>query len=214
MYAHEKDTKTGLGTIFRGQTGEWGTVGADELSALLWRERRQLELLLYRLETQLLHVRAGNWHWLKFAAGDVEKVLENLRFDTLSRNIESSARAIEWRLPANATLPMIASVAPPGIWPELLQEHHRELVLLLKQVETTAAANLESLLMGPQGARNPPLDSVQPGDIMAPSAPGAIVQAGTVDDVMLLAENANIERALAVTRDCSLPLLREFLGLA
>lgn len=198
--------------MFRVQTGEWGTVGADELSATLWRERRQLELLLYRLETQLLHVRAGNWHWLKFAAADVEKVLENLRFDTLARNIESSAVAIEWRLSANATLPMIASVAPPGVWPELLQEHHRELVLVLKQVETTAATNVEALQMGLQGAGNPPLGSVQPGDA-APAAPGAVACADTVDDVMLLAENANIERALAVTRDCSLPLLREFLGL-
>lgn len=199
--------------MFLGQTGEWGTVGADELSALLWRERRQLELLLYRLETQLLHVRAGNWHWLKFAAADVEKVLDNLRFDTLARNIESSARAIEWRLPANATLPMIASVAPPGIWPELLQDHHRELVLVLKQVESTAAANVEALLTGQQRAGNPPLGSVQPADNGVPAAPVAVAQTDNADDVMLLAESANIERALAVTRDCSLPLLKEFLGL-
>ncbi|GAA5200399.1 hypothetical protein GCM10023346_42380 [Arthrobacter gyeryongensis] len=199
--------------MFLGQTGEWGTVGADELSALLWRERRQLELLLYRLETQLLHVRAGNSHWLKFAAADVEKVLDNLRFDTLARNIESSARAIEWRLPANATLPMIASVAPPGIWPELLQDHHRELVLVLKQVESTAAANVEALLTGQQRAGNPPLGSVQPADNGVPAAPVAVAQTDNADDVMLLAESANIERALAVTRDCSLPLLKEFLGL-
>ncbi|WP_442543489.1 hypothetical protein ACSBOX_16925 [Arthrobacter sp. KN11-1C] len=186
-------------------------MGADELSATLWRERRQLELLLYRLETQLLHVRAGNWHWLKFTAADVEKVLENLRFDTLARNIESSALAIEWRLSANATLPMIASMAPPGIWPELLQEHHHGLVLLLKQVESTAAANVEALLMGPQSAGNQQLGSVEPGDSMAP---GAVAHADTVDDMTLLAESANIERALAVTRDCSLPLLAEFVGLA
>jgi hypothetical protein len=189
-------------------------VGADELSAMLWRERRQLELLLYRLETQLLHVRAGNWHWLKFTAADVEKVLENLRFDTLARNIESSALAIEWRLSANATLPMIASVAPSGIWPELLQEHHHGLVRLLKQVESTAAANVEALRMGPQGAGNQVLGPVQPGDSVAPGVPEAFAHSDTVDDVTLLAESANIERALAVTRDCSLPLLAEFLGLA
>ncbi|MEV8149665.1 hypothetical protein AB0O52_16180 [Arthrobacter sp. NPDC080073] len=188
-------------------------MGADELSAMLWRERRQLDLLLYRLETQLLHVRAGNWPRLKFTAADVEKVLEHLRFDTLARNIESSALAIEWSLSANATLPMIASAAPPGIWPELLHEHHRELVVLLKQVETTAAANVEALLTGPRGAGDPPLGPVLPGDIMDPVLPGVAAQADTVDDVMLLAENANIERALAVTRDCSLPLLKEFLGL-
>ncbi|UKA63565.1 flagellar protein FlgN [Arthrobacter sp. FW306-04-A] len=193
--------------MFAGQTREWGTVGADELSATLWRERRQLELLLFRLETQLLHVRAGNWHWLKFTAPDVEKVLENLRFDTLARNIESSAVAIEWRVPANATLPVIASAAPPGIWPELLQGHHHGMVLLLKQVESAVAANISALLMGPSGA----------GDVLAPDGSAAEASADTAnaaDDVVLLAENANIERALAVTRDCSLPLLEEFLGLA
>jgi hypothetical protein len=188
-------------------------VGADELSATLWRERRQLELLLYRLETQLLHVRAGHTHWLKFTAADVEKAVESLRFDTLARNIESSAIAIEWHLPASATLPMIASVAPPGIWPELLQEHHRELVLLLKQVETAAAANVEALLMGPEGGGHPPLGAVLPGDIMEPAGPGTLAQADTADDVASLAEDANIDRALAAARDCSLPLLKEFLGL-
>jgi hypothetical protein len=192
-------------------------VGADELSATLWRERRQLELLLFRLETQLLHVRAGNWHWLKFTAADVENVLENLRFDTLARNIESSALAIEWDAPANATLPMIASKAPPGIWPELLQDHHHGLVLLLKQVEATAAANVEALLIGQQGSGDVLHTAGQPGDVLAPDASAAEAPADAVnaaDDVMLLAENANIERALAVTRDCSLPLLEEFLGLA
>lgn len=192
-------------------------MGADELSATLWRERRQLELLLFRLETQLLHVRAGNWHWLKFTAADVEKVLENLRFDTLARNIESSAVAIEWRVPANATLPVIASAAPPGIWPELLQDHHHGMVLLLKQVESAVAANISALLMGPSGGGDVRLAAGQPGDVLAPDASGAEATAGTAnaaDDVILLAEQSNIERALAVTRDCALPLLEEFLGLA
>jgi hypothetical protein len=186
---------------------------------MLWRERRQLELLLFRLETQLLHVREGNWHWLKFTASDVEKVLEKLRFGTLARNIESSAVAIEWRVPASATLPMIASVAPPGIWPELLQEHHHGLVLLLKQVEATVAANVEALLMGQHAAENPLAGATEPSSAVPgyPVAGNGSPQdaaANDADDVMLLAEQSNIERALAVTRDCSQPLLQEFLGLA
>lgn len=184
---------------------------------MLWRERRQLELLLFRLETQLLHVRAGNWHWLKFTATEAEKVLENLRFDTLSRNIESSAVAIEWGLPANATLPVIASVAPPGIWPELLQEHRHAMVLLLRKVEYTVAANVEALLSGPIAAGDVRLTAGQRGDVLAPEASEAASEAdpsNPADDLVRLAENANISRALDVTRDCSLPLLEEFLGLA
>src|SRR6478609_4294247 len=53
-----------------------GPMGAADLSAALWQERRQLELLLFRLETQRLHVAAGNIHWIAFTASEVESVLE------------------------------------------------------------------------------------------------------------------------------------------
>ena len=190
---------------------DWGTVGADELSATLWRERKQLELLLFRLESQLLHVRTGNWQWLKFTAADIEGVLENLRFDTLARNIESSAVAVEWRLPASSTLPMIISAASSGLWEDLLRQHHEALVELVKRVEVTAAANIEALSVGQQRTGEPLPKGAITGDGVAVAVPPH--DPSTEDDVMFLAGSANIERALAATRDCSLPLLEEFLGL-
>lgn len=182
-----------------GPAWDWGTVGADELSATLWRERRQLELLVFRLETQLLHLRAGRSQWLKFTAADLEAVLEKLRFETLARNVEASAVAAEWGAPAGATLPVLASAAPAGIWGELLQEHQRELGALVHQLNAARDANVEAL----RSAR----------DASARAAAAAGVSAEPADDLALLARDADSDRALAVVRECSQPLVEEFLGL-
>lgn len=73
-----------------------GPMGAGDLSAALWQERRQLELLLFRLETQRLHLAAGNLAWLNFTSSEIEAVLDRLRFEALARNVESAAVAGEW----------------------------------------------------------------------------------------------------------------------
>ena len=88
-----------------------GHMSASDLSAALWQERRQLELLLFRLETQRLHVVAGNLEWLSFMASEIETVLDRLRFEALARSVESAAVAAQWGLPAQTTLvEMIAAV--------------------------------------------------------------------------------------------------------
>jgi lambda repressor-like predicted transcriptional regulator len=132
---------------------KWGTVGADELSATLWRERRQLDFLLFLLETQLLHLRAGNWHRLNFTAAELEKVLEKLRFESLARGVEASALASEWKAPAHLTLPSLISIAPPGIWPELLEDHRRGMAALLAEIDNAVAANVALLQATPSSDR-------------------------------------------------------------
>ncbi|WP_347109935.1 flagellar protein FlgN [Paenarthrobacter sp. S56] len=165
-------------------------MGADELSATLWRGRRQLDFLLFLLETQLLHLRAGNWHRLNFTASELEKVLENLRFESLARGVEATALAKEWRAPDQFTLPALVEIAPPGVWAELLDEHRRALVSLVKDIDGAVAANISILEKGPDEAR-----------------------AG-LDDIEILATQVNIERALAAVSEASLPFLRDFLGLS
>ncbi|MCR1160954.1 flagellar protein FlgN [Paenarthrobacter sp. UW852] len=179
----------------------WGTVGADELSATLWRERRQLDFLLFLLETQLLHLRAGNWHRLTFTAAELEKVLENLRFESLARGVEASALAAEWKAPDQSTLPSLISLAPPGLWPELLDDHCRGLTALLAGIDLAAARNIELLKAPPDEAGIPSLAS---GTNEAP---------GGDADLDLLARDANIQRALAAVRSATLPTLRDFLEL-
>lgn len=164
-------------------------MGADELSATLWRERRQLDFLLFLLETQLLHLRAGNWHRLNFTASELEKVVENLRFESLARGVEASALAADWKAPDQLTLPSLVRIAPPGIWAELLDEHLQAFLSLLDSIQEAVAANVSALAEGP------------------------IDEAPDSDDLALVTREANIQRALAAVHAASLPSLRDFLGL-
>ncbi len=165
-------------------------MGAGDLSAALWQERRQLELLLFRLETQRLHVAAGNTHWLTFTASEVETVLDRLRFEALARNVESASVAAEWGLPAQATLVELIAAAPQGSWPTVLAEHLAGLRALLARLAEVAGAN-EAMLL----SLEPPV---------VPSDPAGMLEQLT------LAEN--IERALAITRRATLPLMVQYVG--
>lgn len=173
-------------------------MGADELSAALWRERRQLRLLLFRLETQLLCLNADKSQWLTLTSADLEAVLESLRFETLTRSVEAAAVAAEWGAPAQATLPDLAAAAPAGIRGELLQEHQREMSVLLRQVSSAREANLRALHSALEG-------SAQDMDAAGTSPEPA-------DELALLARRATTERALKVVHDCAQPLVEEFLG--
>ncbi|HKU35396.1 MAG TPA: flagellar export chaperone FlgN [Paenarthrobacter sp.] len=165
-------------------------MGADELSATLWRERRQLDFLLFLLETQLLHLRAGNWHRLNVTASELEKVVENLRFESLARGVEASALAAEWKAPDQLTLPSLVRNAPPGIWAELLDEHLQAFLSLLDSIQEAVAANVSALADGP-----------------VEEVPGS-------DELASLTRDANIQRALAAVHAAALPSLRDFLGLS
>ncbi|MCT9868480.1 flagellar protein FlgN [Paenarthrobacter aurescens] len=181
----------------------WGTVGADELSATLWRERRQLDFLLFLLETQLLHLRAGNWHRLNFTAAELEKVLENLRFESLARGVEASAVAAAWKAPDHLTLPALISIAPPGIWPELLEDHRRGMAALLAGIDDAVAANV--LLLQDSSASSDPAPGL--------SQSGIADLARDTDELAFVAREANVQRAIAAVQGAALPTLRDFLGL-
>ncbi len=165
-------------------------MGAGDLSAALWQERRQLELLLFRLETQRLHLAAGNIHWLAFTASEVEAVLDRLRFEALARHVESAAVAAAWGLPAQATLVELVAAAPSGSWPTVLQEHLDGLRTLMERLGETARANELTLQRLPR-----PEDH---GD------PAAMVEQLTIA--------GNIERALAITHRAGQPLMAQYLG--
>jgi hypothetical protein len=167
-------------------------MSASDLSAALWQERRQLELLLFRLETQRLHVEAGNLEWLNFMASEVEAVLDRLRFEALARSVESAAVATAWGLPAQATLVELVSAAPAGPWPEILREHADALRELLARLGAAARVNEEALQTLPRAGR-----------------PGPAGTAGLLDQ---LTTAGNLERSLAVVRRAPQPLLAQYLG--
>lgn len=182
-------------------------MSAGDLSAALWQERRQLELLLFRLETQRLHVVAGNLQWLRFTSSEVESVLDRLRFEALARSVESAALAAAWGLPAQAALIELLAAAPPGPWPEILQEHLDSIRGLLRQLRHAARAN-EEILRGlgtPENAETPSkgLSGTPAGTFTALNAAGVLDR---------LTAAGNIERALAVVRRTPQPLLAAYVG--
>ena len=181
-------------------------MGAGDLSAALWQERRQLELLLFRLETQRLHVLAGNVQWLSFTASEVESVLDRLRFEALARSVESAAVAAEWGLPAQATLNELAAGAPPGAWSEVLQDHLDGLRALLRQLIDAALANEETL----RNLSRPVASGASAGPRNGDDA--AALPADTAGVLDQLTTAGNIERALAVVRRTAQPLLEQYLG--
>lgn len=175
-------------------------LGADALSASLWRERRQLELLQFRLETQLLHLNAGETQWLTFTSADLASVLENLRFETLARNVEAAALATEWGVAGEPTLPVLAAAAPGNVWVELLEEHGRAMAVLLNNIRSTIDANLGALHSAIEGLAR---DLELPG-----GTPDA------ADELALFASQANAAQAVKVVEGCWQPLVADFLGLA
>lgn len=169
-------------------------MSAGDLSAALWQERRQLELLLFRLETQRLHVQAGNVEWLNFMAAEAETVLDRLRFEALARSVESAAVAAEWGLPAQTTLVELISAAPAGPWAEILRDHLEALRGLLARLGRVSRANEEAL----RALALPP-----PGR-SGPAGPAAVLDQ--------LTATGNVERSLAVLRRASQPILTQYLG--
>jgi hypothetical protein len=181
-------------------------MGASDLSAALWQERRELELLLFRLETQRLHIQAGNLQWLSFTASEVENVLDRLRFDGLARSVESAAVAAEWGLPAQATLLEMIEGAPAGSWAEILREHLASLRNLLRQLSEAAGAGEQRL----RNLTQPASSGASPGGA-AETGPGTGSRTETAEILAQLTLAANIERALTIMRRTTQPLLAQYL---
>lgn len=120
-------------------------MGATELSALLWREREWLELLVFKLEVQQLLLTAGRSRWIERSSREVEHVVRSLREASLARTLESETLAEEWGLPTDATLRDLADVKTQPTWSDLFSSHLRALVELTDQVAQLRASN-EQLL--------------------------------------------------------------------
>ena len=120
-------------------------MGAHELSALLWREREMLELLMFKLEEEQLLLSAGRTRWLPFATREVEQVLGRLRQSALERSLEVSAVAAEWGTSEDATLKEIITHAPSDAWKETFQAHLQALNELSSGIAALRDSNLQFL---------------------------------------------------------------------
>ena len=116
-------------------------MAANELSALLWRERELLGLLTFKLEEEQLLLTTGNTRWLHHATREVEQVVDHLRSEALLREVAVAALAAEWDLGNNPSLRDIAANAPDGPWGEIFAAHLTALVALTGRIEELRDAN-------------------------------------------------------------------------
>ena len=98
-----------------------------EVSDILWRERRLLEVLEFKLEEERLLAEAGHQRWLPRAIREVALVRGELRRAELDRAIAVAAAAADLGIEQPPTLRDLASAGPEprsGI-----SERHRDALL-------------------------------------------------------------------------------------
>lgn len=123
------------------------TVELAELSAVLWRERELLQVLLFKLEEEQLLLAAGRTRWLPQATREVEVVLAEVSRVELHRAVESQHVAAALGLQPEASLSELAAVVPDP-WGELLDQHRKAFVELTSEVSLVAKTNRELLRQG------------------------------------------------------------------
>ena len=118
-----------------------------ELSAVLWKERHLLELLLFKLETEQLLLAAGRSRWLARASGEVEMVLGELKHVALERAVATTGIATALGLGSDASLRELAEAAPPP-WRNLLADHRFAFLALTGDVSEVVRTNRDLLGRG------------------------------------------------------------------
>src|SRR6476646_5015881 len=69
----------------------------SEVSNILWRERRLLDLLVFKLEEERFVLESGRMRWLTHATREVEKVLEEINRIELERAMAVAGAARDRR---------------------------------------------------------------------------------------------------------------------
>ncbi len=122
-------------------------VTIERVSDLLWRERRLLELLLFKLEEEQLLLGAGRTRWLPLATRELETVLEEIHHVELERGVAVEEAAAAFGLGGGPRLEELAEVVPEP-WPALLARHRAALTALVTEIEGVADADHDLLVAG------------------------------------------------------------------
>jgi hypothetical protein len=120
-------------------------MGAQELSALLWRERELLELLTFKLEEEQLLLTAGKGRWVQHATREVEQVMARLRETGLARTVAVADLAVQWGTDEGATLRELVAQAPAGPWTEVFGGHLRAMTELTAGIKQLRDVNEQYL---------------------------------------------------------------------
>lgn len=123
-----------------------------ELSALLWRERRLLELLAFKLDVEQSLLATARGRWLHHVTREIEAVCGELREVDLARAVAVERARVPLALLAEPSLSELADAAPAP-WGELLREHRAALLAATAQILDLAEANRTVLARGWRAAR-------------------------------------------------------------
>lgn len=122
-------------------------MGLTELSNLLWRERRLLDLLQFKLEEECLLLECARDRWLAHAGREVELVLDEISRVEMARALELAAVGPELGLGSQPTLADVATAAPTP-WGALFADHRQALRLAGREVIETAERSRALLQQG------------------------------------------------------------------
>jgi hypothetical protein len=109
------------------------TSALREVSDVLWRERRLLELLEFKLEEERLLSEAGRVRWLARATREVAAVRAELRQAELTRAMVVEAAADELGVDDGVTLKHLAEAAPEP-WDGIFARHRFALLRSAREV--------------------------------------------------------------------------------
>ncbi|MGE3621019.1 MAG: flagellar protein FlgN [Acidimicrobiia bacterium] len=127
-------------------------MGFDEVSTVMWRERRLLEVLLFRLEEEQLLLAAGRTRWLSAATADVELVLDEIRTVELGRSVLVDELAEHLGLGPSPSLRELVRAAPEP-WRTIFEEHRGAFLALTDEIVGLAQANRDLVSRGQRAAQ-------------------------------------------------------------
>ena len=146
---------------------EWSArvppMSLSDVSDLLWRERRILETLLFKLEEERLILAAGRTRWLVHATREVEMVLDEIKHIELERAVVLDDVSANLGLGDASTLDALAS-STTAPWPQIFDDHRAALLELTREICTAADANRGLLARG-HNATRAALDALSTGCI-------------------------------------------------
>ncbi|PPK66468.1 flagellar export chaperone FlgN [Actinokineospora auranticolor] len=118
-----------------------------ETSAILWRQRELLSLLLFKLEVESLLLAAGRTRWLGSATYEVELMLERIQNTELLRAaaVDELAESLGL-LPGPSLAALTDALDDP--WKSVFSEHRTALATLSAEIEAAVEANRDLLTSG------------------------------------------------------------------
>jgi hypothetical protein len=131
---------------------EVGTMSLSEVSNILWRERRLLELLMFKVEEEQLLLASGRTRWLSHATHEVEMILEEIKRIELERAMAVAGAPGELGISDTPSLRELAAIAPSP-WDGIFGEHRRALLALAQEIDAIAKSNSNLFRRGQQATR-------------------------------------------------------------